>query len=125
MKPIRTLLLVTGVALVLAACGGATTTPTPEQVDADVTVVSTDMKFDQSTITLTAGEATTMLFVNEDSMPHNVAIYTDSSASEVLFEGDMVTDDTIVYEIPAMEPGEYFFRCDLHPDMTGTIVVEG
>jgi plastocyanin len=27
--------------------------------------------------------------------------------------------------VPALDPGTYFFKCDVHPDMNGTIVVEG
>lgn len=93
--------------------------------DADFTITAADMQFDQDTLTVPAGEAFTLEFVNEDGAPHNVAIYTDSSASEDLFVGEVVTETTIVYEIPALEPGEYFFRCDVHPDMQGTLIVEG
>jgi plastocyanin len=55
-------------------------------------------------------------------MPHNVAIYTDSSATSPLFVGEMVTDGEIVYDIPALKAGIDYFRCDLHPDMRGAIV---
>ena len=72
-----------------------------------------------------AGEAFTIALVNLEAAQHNVAIYTDSSASEDLFVGDYVGEGTIVYDIQALEPGEYFFRCDLHPEMTGTLIVEG
>jgi plastocyanin len=27
--------------------------------------------------------------------------------------------------VGALEPGTYFFVCDLHPDMNGELVVEG
>jgi plastocyanin len=57
-------------------------------------------------------------------MPHNVAIYTDSSKSSKLFAGDLVSNTDVVYEVPALEPGTYFFDCELHPNMTGEMVAE-
>ncbi len=111
----------------LAACGstpgGAESSADP--ADADVSVTAVDTAFEQKTLTAPAGEAFTLALVNEDALPHNVAIYTDASASEEIYIGEYVTDGTIVYDVPALEPGEYFFRCDLHPEMTGTLIVEG
>jgi plastocyanin len=111
--------------LVLAACsGGGTAASASAPPEADLTVSAENNEFDSPTITLTTGETTTVFFRNLDAMPHNIAIYTDDSASESLFAGETITDDAVTYEVPALEPGEYFFRCDLHPDMVGTVVVE-
>ncbi|HEX2142358.1 MAG TPA: cupredoxin domain-containing protein [Candidatus Limnocylindria bacterium] len=124
MNRTRSILLALGLMLALAACSAATggdATPLP---DADVTVVAEDMKFDTDTLTLPAGQPFTLLLENRDGAPHNVAIYTDSSASEELYVGETVSNGAIVYEIDALEPGTYYFRCDLHPDMNGTVVVE-
>ncbi|HSK93223.1 MAG TPA: cupredoxin domain-containing protein [Candidatus Angelobacter sp.] len=111
----------------LVACGSTSadggSDPGVDPSDADVTVTSVDMAFAPVTVTAPAGEAFTLALVNEDAMPHNVAIYTDASRSEKLFEGEMVTDGSVVYEIPALDAGEYFFDCSLHPNMTGTLVV--
>jgi plastocyanin len=123
MKSLRLPLLAVALAAVLAACGSTTAGEQPEQVEADVTVTSVDMAFDPGTVSAPAGEAFTLALVNRDSMPHNIAIYTDSSRSEKLFEGEMVTNGTLVYDIPALDAGEYFFDCSLHPNMTGTLVV--
>jgi plastocyanin len=117
-----------GIALVaiLTACsGGGSAASASPPAEADLTVNAEGNAFDPAVITLTAGEATTVFFRNLDGQPHNIAIYTDDSASESLFVGDTITDAAVTYEIPALEPGEYFFRCDVHPDMTGTVVVEG
>ncbi|HUF07522.1 MAG TPA: cupredoxin domain-containing protein [Candidatus Binatia bacterium] len=127
MHPIRrSILAVAGTAL-LVACGSASADggSTVDPADADHTVTAVDMAFEPATITVTAGEAFTVALVNEDSMPHNIAIYTDSSRSEKLFGGEMVTDGTIVYELDALDAGEYFLDCSLHPAMTGTLIVEG
>jgi len=39
--------------------------------------------------------------------------------------GKLVSRATIIYEMPAFEPGTSFFRCNLHPDMKGTLIVTG
>ncbi len=117
-----------GIALVaiLAACsGGGSAASASPPAEADLTVNAEGNAFDPAVITLTAGEATTVFFRNLDGQPHNIAIYTDEGASKSLFVGETIIDAAVTYEIPALEPGQYFFRCDVHPDMTGTVVVEG
>jgi plastocyanin len=124
MKSLRLSLAALATVALLAACGGMATS-TADPADADVSVTAVDNAFEQTTLTAPAGEAFTLALINEDTVPHNVSIYTDSSVSDELYVGEYVTDGTIVYDVPALEPGEYFFRCDLHPEMTGTLVVEG
>ena len=126
MHPIRLSIIAVAAAALLVACGSTAADGggTLDPAGADHTVTAVDMAFEPATITVTAGEAFTVALVNEDSMPHNIAIYTDSSKSEKFFEGEMVTDGTIVYELDALDAGEYFFDCSLHPAMTGTLVVE-
>jgi len=113
------------IAVLVAACsGGASAASASAPPEADLAVESVGMAFDTDTITLAAGEPTTLFYRNLDGAPHNVAIYADESASEELFIGETITDAAVTYEIPALEPGTYFFRCDVHPDMKGTVVVE-
>lgn len=114
-------------ALVATACSSSSagTNPSVDPAAADVTLTSRDMAFDEKTITISAGSPWSLQLVNEDAAPHNVAIYSDESAGESLFVGEMISSTTIVYQVPALEAGTYFFRCDLHPEMNGTLVVEG
>ncbi|MDI6867817.1 cupredoxin domain-containing protein [Methanoculleus sp.] len=101
------------------AAGGGTAT---------VDLTAEDIAFDTSTITVPAGAEVTVNFNNmDDGIPHNFAVYTDSSASEEIFVGDIITGpDTTTYTFTApSEPGTYFFRCDVHPQqMTGDFVVQ-
>jgi plastocyanin len=125
---IATLALAT-VALAAAACApsNATTgTPAPTAaVDpSSPVVIAKDMKFQTPNVTAPAGKAFAMTFENQDSQPHNVSIYTDSSASQRLYEGEIFSSGSRVYQVPALAAGTYFFRCDVHQDMTGTIVAQ-
>jgi plastocyanin len=97
----------------------------PDAVALDVIRVcaSNDQAFDTASLTVPAGERFMMLFANEDDgVQHNVAIYTDDSAQESLFVGDLITGPASVrYDVPALDAGSYYFRCDVHPAMDGTL----
>ncbi len=83
------------------------------------------LAFNVRSISAVASTPLTIVFDNQDpGQAHNVAIYTNSSAATVLFRGAIVTGPrTIDYRAPAMQPGTYYFRCDVHPFMNGSLVV--
>ncbi len=88
-------------------------------------VAAENIAFDTDTIELPADTAATIVFDNRDAgVQHNIAIYEDDTLATVLFKGDLITGaDTIEYRIPPLPPGEYFFQCDVHPNMNGVVVV--
>ncbi len=92
-----------------------------------VTLTAKNIAFDKGTISVPAGSTIVMTFVNNDAnVPHNFALYTDSKATTKIFAGNFVTGvKTVTYTFTApSNPGNYFFRCDTHPEiMTGTFIV--
>jgi plastocyanin len=90
-----------------------------------VGVVAEGLAFNTKQLDLTAGQPTKLLFENKDAgTPHNIAIYDDSSKSVTLFQGEQFPGvDTRTYEIPALDEGTYYFQCDVHPVMSGSVVV--
>lgn len=91
-----------------------------------LTVTASGLKFDTNELDLTAGQPTKITFDNKDAGTlHNIAIYTDSSASKALFQGEQIAGvSSTTYTVPALQPGTYYFHCDVHPSlMFGTVVV--
>jgi plastocyanin len=90
-----------------------------------LTVVAEGLAFNTKEIDLVAGQPTKLLFENKDAgTPHNIAIYDDSSKSVTLFQGEQFPGvDTRTYDIPAIDEGTYYFQCDVHPVMNGSVVV--
>jgi plastocyanin len=83
-------------------------------------ITASNLAFDKAELLLPPGQETTLTFNNEDSgVPHNVSIYQEEGG-EVLFEGETITgQETVEYSIPPIDPGEYYFQCDTHPQMNG------
>ncbi len=102
------------------------TAPAAGGQGATVEIAADNMAFDTSTVTVPAGAAVTMNFENRDEgVPHNVAVYTDSSATTPIYVGEIVTgpaETAYTFTAPS-EPGTYYFRCDVHPSMNGEFVV--
>jgi len=90
-----------------------------------VEVSAKNSQFDANTLRAPASEAFRIVFHNDDpGIPHNVAIYMDSSAKQALFVGTIFNGPkTMDYRVPALPAGTYFFRCDVHHNMTGTFEV--
>jgi plastocyanin len=93
-----------------------------------VHVIAKNILFNIKTITVPAGAQVTVMFDNQDpGVMHNVAFYTDRTARTKIYVGAIFAGPEVReyrFTAPATA-GNYFFRCDVHPDtMTGTFVVE-
>ena len=126
MKRLAATLALVAIAAVSAACSTAAAQPSVSgSVDPNgPTIVAKDMKFQTPAVDVAAGQNFTLHFDNQDSAPHNVAIYTDSGAGTALSVGQVITSSKADQVVPALKPGSYFFRCDVHHDMTGTITAK-
>lgn len=93
----------------------------------ELTVVAENIAFDTDRIELPADTPATIVFENRDAgVQHNIAIFTDDTLAEVLFRGELITGPSrTTYEVPSLPAGEYYFHCDVHPNMNGAVVVGG
>ena len=111
-------------AAVTVACSGTAAQPPASAgpVDPNAPVITAqNMAFAPNSLDVTAGKAFSLTLDNKDAAPHNVAIFTDSSASSPVSVGEIVSSGKATQQVPALKAGTYFFRCDVHHDMTGTI----
>ena len=90
-----------------------------------LTVVASGIAFDTGTIQLAADTEATITFKNEDAgQTHNIAFYTDEAAGTGVWDGpDVLGPGSTTYTVPPIAAGTYFFRCDTHTNMNGTVVV--
>jgi plastocyanin len=123
--------------LALVACSaGATVTPLPSgaeppadcaRVDANgvITLSADNLEFSAPCMVANAGEAFTIHFTNDETEPHNVAVYNDSTRANEVYRGEIITgpDQSLDYPIGALDAGQYYFDCSVHLEMNGTLYV--
>ena len=112
--------------ILAAACGGsssATQPPAPSPPPGGAVIAAKDITFDRSELRVPAGTAFPLLFENREGVPHNIRIYGDSP-DNALFTGEIFTGPASrTYQVPSIAAGRYHFRCDVHPQMAGTVIV--
>jgi hypothetical protein len=128
--PLRRLGLVLGIALAVAACsggaggGGLGYASPPASLDPNSpTVTAVNVAFAANQVAVPANTPFVLVFDNQDTVGHNVSIYQDAAYHQAVFLGAIFSGpSTRWYPVPALAPGTYSFRCDVHANMTGTIV---
>lgn len=90
------------------------TTAAGDDSDADATISIAGLSFGGD-VTIDAGG--TVEVINNDSLPHTW------TADDGTFDVSLSPGDSATRTID--EPGEYSFFCSIHPEMTGTLTVEG
>jgi plastocyanin len=141
-----------GVAALLAGCGGTAAPPTaagspstsmssrggmsmPANASCvpsgtTLTLVAQNTMFTTTCLAAPAGQPVTVHFENMDELSHNLAILSadpdvDRNAKE-LFTGELIPGPrTVDYAVPAESVGIHHFHCTVHPtQMFGTYVVK-
>ena len=129
---IKTLLAITTLAVLLVAIPAMAANVNSTQgntiaKNVSIGIIAQNLKFNTSTITVPASAKVTVKFNNMDTVVHNVAFYTDSTAKTKIFIGTPVKGPmTITYTFAApAKAGTYFFRSDSNPTtMTGKFIVK-
>jgi cytochrome c oxidase subunit II len=106
-------------AYIEALASGETPPPSGECENIIQLAAVESVRFDTDSIEAPAGEDFCIEFTNNDTVNHDVGI------ADIDFNGDDVAPgESITYQIPAMEAGEFTFICTLHPtQMVGTLTV--
>ncbi len=94
----------------------------------DLQISAQNIQFDTDCLAAPAGKAFTVTFTNKDEgVPHNWEAFTDQSASQRIGgatdASDTITTGSVTYDVDALDAGQYYFHCDVHPTMSGTLVV--
>jgi plastocyanin len=130
--------------VVLTACGAsgaASAIPTPEASSATapippfdglvIDVVAKGQAFSKLELEVPAGAPFRILLDNQDkNFPHGIAIAQGGSPAlareaELAYKGPIVAGPVITaYDVPALAPGTYWFFCQPHANMNGTITVK-
>ncbi|MEX1253458.1 MAG: cupredoxin domain-containing protein [Dehalococcoidia bacterium] len=94
------------------------------EIEAEDTAFSTD------TLEAPAGEAFSVAFTNsDDGIGHTFSLYASQAAVDA--NEDPIASSELLQgpaersvDVPALDAGEYYFQCDIHTSMNGTLTAQ-
>jgi plastocyanin len=108
--------------------GGGTETSAPKEPGApssDLAITAVELEWDTDALVASANAPLNVTVENEDATVHNFSVYEDESLAKELFIGaDVAPNESIEEKLDPLKEGEYYFQCDYHPSMNGTLTAE-
>ena len=100
--------------------------PSASGGDNVVQISALGIKYEQSSVTVTADTSFQIAFDNKDAgVPHNVSIHQGDATGAELFKGAIFNGvETRTYTVPPLDAGSYAFVCTVHPTMIGTLTAQ-
>jgi len=115
----------------IAASSSTSASPSPSVPTTPVTavtIIAKSIQWDLKQLLFQANKKITVTVDNQDSaVPHNFAIWADPTRTnkEIYTPTKDVTGvATLAYQIPPLKAGTYYFECDIHKNMNGTVTVK-
>lgn len=93
---------------------------------ARIAITAKNIAFNLNQLDVPAGKPFTLVFNNQDAgVPHNVTILRAQGSADVFYRETVVTGPkTVSWKVKPLAAGNYYFLCDVHPNMNGTVVVK-
>ena len=114
----------------LAACEGVEPEGEPLEIAVGTASYSFDPRMIEGPIHC---QPFVIVFTNSDPPPgagaptdtneHNITIRFENLIGPLLFDGELIGETTIRYEVPGLPAGEHYMYCKVHPGMTGRVLV--
>jgi plastocyanin len=90
------------------------------------TVIAKNIAYTTKQLKVPAGAAVTVNFKNEDTVPHNIDFTVDQAGTQTFYKQDPLPGPiSSTYQFTSPKAGTYYYHCDVHPNMTGTLTVTG
>ena len=109
-----------------SSSSGGSSSSAPPAAPGTLTLAASNLTYDKRSLTALPNTQTRLQFDNKDGgVLHNFSIYNNNRATTKIFVGELTTGvSTVTYTFTTPAAGTYFFRCDVHTNMTGTIVAK-
>ena len=115
--------------------GGPVSAPTNLAISTygsnSVTLIGKNIQWDLKQLYFVANKKVTVTVDNEDTSlgaPHNFGLFTNAqrTADKEIFKPakDVSPGQKFDYVVPALKAGTYYFQCDIHTSMNGTVTVK-
>ncbi|MEX0984187.1 MAG: hypothetical protein WD096_03975 [Actinomycetota bacterium] len=91
----------------------------------DLEIVALGIQFDKNCLVAPAGRPFEIAFDHQDvGQLHNVTTLEEAGAAEAIVREDpFIGPGSATYAIPELPEGDYYFQCDVHLEMNGTLAV--